>query len=311
VGSRKEHDMRIWPVALALALVLGLGLLAACGGSDDEEGEEEATATPAGATTAAAPASGDANATSTPRASATSTPREGSPTASPGGGGSAQAVGCEFPSDIDSFRFEMTMKANLPATPEAGTPEGEGALGDFLGALTGLMGDMKMVGAIVLPDSTSMEMSVGGHEFGSFVQIGSQSWAKVAGLTDWQEEPAGDSEFLFSPMDFCETTEEDISSALEGLEGVKESVNGIEAVHYHIDQADVNLFKDFLGSTEDMSDVPEQFAMDVWLAEDGDWPVRMTFAASSEDGDGEALSFQISIEFKDFNDSSIKIEPPI
>jgi hypothetical protein len=310
MGSRKEHDMRIWPVALALALVLGLGLLAACGGSDDEEGEEEATATPAGATTAAAPASGDANATSTPRASATSTPREGSPTASPGGGSGAQAVGCEFPS-ILTASLRDDDEGQLYCDTGSRGREGEGALGDFLGALTGLMGDMKMVGAIVLPDSTSMEMSVGGHEFGSFVQIGSQSWAKVAGLTDWQEEPAGDSEFLFSPMDFCETTEEDISSALEGLEGVKESVNGIEAVHYHIDQADVNLFKDFLGSTEDMSDVPEQFAMDVWLAEDGDWPVRMTFAASSEDGDGEALSFQISIEFKDFNDSSIKIEPPI
>jgi hypothetical protein len=204
----------------------------------------------------------------------------------------------------------MTLKANLPATPEAGTPEAEGELGGFLGALTGLMGDMKMEGAIILPDRTSMEMSVGGHEFGSFVQIGSQSWAKVAGLTDWQEEPAGDSEFLFSPMDFCETTEEDISSALAGLEGENETVNGIEAVHYHIDQADVSLFEDFLGGAEDTGDLPKEFAMDIWLAEDGDWPVRMTFVASGEDSDGQPLSFDISVEFKDFNDASITIEPP-
>jgi hypothetical protein len=299
--------MRILPVALAL--ILGLGLLAACGGGEDEETEDEGATTPAGATpTAAAPAAGNVSATGTPQVGATGTPREGSPSASPSGGGSAQAVGCEFPSDIESFRFEMTMKANLPTTPEAETPESEEPLGDFLGALSGLMGDMKMEGAVIAPDRSSMEMTVGGHEFGSFVQIGSQSWMKVAGLTDWTEEPASeDSEFLFSPMDFCETAEEDLSSALSGLEGENETVNGIETVHYHLDQADLTFFQEFLGGTEDL---PDEFNMDVWLAEDGDWPVRMIFAASGEDDDGQSLSFDISIEFKDFNDSSIKIEPP-
>ena len=302
--------MRIFPVALAV--ILGVALLAACGGGEDEETEDE------GATaTAAAPASGDVSATGTPqvgttgtpRVGATGTPRVGSPTASPSGSGSsAQTVGCDFPSDIESFRFEMTMKANLPTTPEAETPESEEPLGDFLGALSGLMGDMKMEGAVIAPDRSSMEMTVGGHEFGSFVQIGSKSWMKVAGLTDWTEEPASEgSELLFSPMDFCETAEEDLSSALSGLEGEKETVNGIETAHYHLDQADLTFFQEFLGGSEDL---PDEFNMDVWLAEDGDWPVRMNFAASGKDDNGQPLSFDISIEFKDFNDSSIKIEPP-
>ena len=296
--------MRILPVALAV--ILGVALLAACGGGEDEETEEEGAIATA---TAAAPASGNVSATGTPRDGATATPREGSPSVSPSGGGSsAQAVGCEFPSDIKSFRFEMTMKANLPSTPEAGTPAPDEPLGDFLGALSGLMGDMKMEGAVIAPDRSSMVMTVGGHEFGSFVQIGSQQWMKVAGLTDWTEGPASDeSGFLFSPMDFCETAEEDLSSALSGLEGDKETVNGIETVHYHLDQADLTFFQEFLGGTEDL---PDEFNMDVWLAEDGDWPVRMIFAASGEDDDGQSLSFDISIEFKDFNDSSIKIEPP-
>ena len=294
--------MRIWPVALAV--ILSLGLLAACGGGEDEETEEEGTTA-----TAAAPASGNVSATGTPQADATGTPREGSPSASPSGGGSsAQAVGCEFPSDIKSFRFEMTMKANLPSTPEAGTPAPDEPLGDFLGALSGLMGDMKMEGAVIAPDRSSMEMTVGGHEFGSFVQIGSQQWMKVAGLTDWTEAPASDeSGLLFSPMDFCETAEEDLSSALAGLEGDKETVNGIETVHYHLDQADLTFFQDFLGGAEDL---PNEFNMDVWMAEDGDWPVRMSFEASGEDDEGQPLSFEIFIEFKDFNDSGITIEPP-
>lgn len=298
--------MRIWP--LVLAAILGVALLAACGGGEDEETEEQGAATSA----AAAPAAGDVSATGTPRASATATPREGSPSASPSGGVGAQEVGCEFPSDIESFRFTMTMKANLPSTPEAPTESTEEEpLGDFLGALSGLMGDMKMEGAVISPDRSSMEMTIGGHEFGSFIQIGSRSWMKVAGLTDWTEEPASeDSEFLFSPMDLCETTEEDLSSALSGLEGENETVNGIEAVHYHVDSADLALLKDLLGGTEDLGQLPDEFNMDVWLAEDGDWPVRMSLAASGEDDEGQPLSFDISIEFKDFNDSSIKIEPP-
>jgi hypothetical protein len=155
-----------------------------------------------------------------------------------------------------------------------------------------------------------MEMSIGGHEFGSFIQIGSQSWMKVAGLTDWTEEPASDSGFLFSPMDFCETAEDDLSSALSGLEGEEETVNGIQAVQYHLDMADLTLLEDLLGGTEDLGQLPNEFNMDVWLAEDGDWPVRMSLAASGEDDDGQPLSFDIFIEFKDFNDNGIKIEPP-
>ena len=300
--------MRIF--AAALAVILGLALLAACGGGDEESDEENGAATSTAGAAAAVNASATgtprAGATATPRAGATATPKEGTPAASPTGG-SAQAVGCEFPSDIESFRFEMTMKANLPSTPEAGTPE---PLGDFLGALSGLMGDMKMVGAVILPDRSSMEMTVGDHEFGSFIQIGSQSWSKVAGLTDWTEQSASEESEFLSPLDFCETTEEGLSSALSGLEGEKETVNGIEAIHYHLDKADLALLEELLGGTEDLG-LPEEFTMDVWLAEDGDWPVRMSFVTSSEDDEGQPLSFEILVEFKDFNDSSIKIEPPI
>jgi hypothetical protein len=279
--------MRIFTVALAV--ILGLALLAACGGGDEESDEEGRAATP----TAGAPAAGNVSATGTPGAGATASPT----------GGSAQEVGCEFPSDIESFRFEMTMKADLPSTPEAETPE---PLGDFLGALTGLMGDTKMVGAVILPDRSTMEMTVGDQEFGSFVQIGSQSWSKVVGLTDWTEQSASEESEFLSPLDFCE---EDLSSALSGLEGDKETVNGIEALHYHLDKADLTLLEEFLGGTEDLG-LPEEFTMDVWLAEDGDWPVRMSFVTSGEDDEGQSLSFEVTVEFKDFNDSSIEIEPP-
>jgi len=110
-------------------------------------------------------------------------------------------------------------------------------------------------------------------------------------------------------MDFCQSTEENLSTVLSQLEGKKETVNGIKAVHYHVEKADLALLADLLGGTEDLSELQE-FTLDVSLAEDGKWPVRMSFKASGQDEQGQAISFDVSIEFKDFNDSSIKIEPP-
>jgi hypothetical protein len=292
--------MRI--LSAALAVIMGVALLAACGGGEEKENEGAATAT------AARPAAA-ASDTGTPGATASPGARV-SPTASAAGG--TQTVGCEFPSDIKSFRFTMSLKANLPTsttpTPEAGT-SGEGLSG-LLGALGGLMGDMTMEGSFITPDSSSVVMTVGGNELGSFIQIGSKSWMKVAGLTDWTEEPASaDSGFSFSPTDVCQSMEQGLSTALSQLEGKKETVNGIKAVHYHADKADLALLQDLLGTTEDLGNLNE-FTMDVWLAEDGKWPVRMNLTASGQDAQGQAISFDVSIEFKDFNDSSIKIEPP-
>ncbi len=299
--------MRIMPVVLAFALCVAL--LAACGGGSNEEdnGAASATATAAGSDSAAA-ATVRASATpgTTATAKTTATPKaQASSTAV------AEAIGCQFPSDIKSFRFTMTLKANLPSTPETGTG-GEGGLGDLLGGLSGLMGDMKVEGAVITPDRSSAVMTVGGHEFGSFIQIGSESWTKVAGLTDWTQQSASEgSAFFLSPEDVCQSTEEDLSTALSQIEGKNETVNGIEAVHYHLDKADLSLLQEVLGGTEDLSQLPEELTVDVWLAQDGNWPVRMAFSGSGQDAQGQPTSFDVSVEFKDFNDSSIKIEPPI
>jgi hypothetical protein len=170
------------------------------------------------------------------------------------------------------------------------------------------MGDMKMEGAVIAPDRSSMEMTVGGHEFG-FIQIGSQSWTR-SGSAGWEESPAPGEEMPgFSATDFCLCAEAD--SVLSRLQGKEETVNGIEAIHYHLDEADLTALEDIGCLTiEDVRDIPGEVDMDVWLAENGDWPVRLGYKASGEDEQGEPVGSDVLIELKDFNDSSIKIEPP-
>jgi hypothetical protein len=269
----------------AVAIIIGLAL--AGGGDGDSSAVANVADTPSPTVTASRAA-----------------------TASPTPSGQAHAVGCEFPSYISSFRFTVTMEANLPSTATREPSSEQGPADAFLEELRDLPGDVKMEGAVIKLDRGSMEMTVDGHEFGSFIQIGSQSWAKAAGLTDWTEEPASEeSDLLLSPLDLCENAEEDLSS-LSQLEGERETVNGIEAVHHRFDRADLTYLQEFLGTTVELGDWLEEFTGEVWLAEDGRWPVRMSFEASGEDAQHQPFSFDMFVEFKDFNDSSIEIDPP-
>jgi hypothetical protein len=65
-----------------------------------------------------------------------------------------------------------------------------------------------------------------------------------------------------------------------------------------------------VGGAED-AELPETFAMDIWLAEDGAWPVRMSLQASGQDDEGNPIDVEVFMEFRDINDPSIEIEVPI
>lgn len=116
-----------------------------------------------------------------------------------------------------------------------------------------------------------------------------------------------------SPEALCEGSTIDVMSMVEGMEPQKETVNGVKAVHYHIDEADLRLLAALLGDGEGVEDMPESAigTMDVWLAEDGNWPVRVEGEVSYTDEQGRSISLEVFMEIKDINDPDIEIEPPI
>ncbi|MDP2857405.1 MAG: zinc-ribbon domain-containing protein [Bacillota bacterium] len=301
-GRRFVRAGAPWTGVLVVSVVLSVSLVgfAAWLVFAGDGGEEATPAAPTG------PAARAVGATPTPAVTprltpgATPSPRaQLSPTASPAATVEALVVSCEFPPDIKRLRFSMSLNADLPTTREPGA--GEGAL----------LRDMKMEVAIIIPDRTSMVMTVGGQDSVSLIQVGSRSWVKAAGLPDWMEGPSSEElGGVLSPLDFCESAEEPLSTALSQVQGKKEPVNGIKAVHYHLDKVGLAVLREALGGTEDLGELPEEFVMDVWLAEDGNWPVRMDLVGSDQDEQGQPLSLEMSIEFKDLNDSTITIEPP-
>ena len=168
---------------------------------------------------------------------------------------------------------------------------GRGTSGGFLDLFGGLSEDTTMEFAYVAPDRWSVVVTEGGQECCSYIVVGSQVWYKEAGATDWTEQPPSDEFVSFSPQDFCEVVEE-LPMSLE-LKG-EETVNGIEAVHYQLSE-ETSTYEWLVGEDESLD-----YTYDVWLAENGNWPVKIVYDADCE----------IRWEISDLNDPSIVVEPP-
>lgn len=288
---------------LPLLIVIGLLglLLVGCAGGDDEPSGQSAAAR--------------------------------SPVVTPGG--SVADLPCEVPDDIKSYRFTMRMKMDIPGLEEAleeledfegfedfgGTiPTGElggeedgfeemgEAFAGLLGAMLGGLTDMSVEGAFVAPDRTEATIDLGAFEVSS-IAIGDREWTKVGDM-DWEESTAEEGGMTFT-NDLCEGFNYPEVTALDAREETK---NGVDTLHYHLDESDITRLADYFGGDLDdmweFEDAPEEVSLDVWLAKDGNWPVRMEVEASGEDEEGNEVSLSIFMEVKDLNDSDIKIEPP-
>jgi hypothetical protein len=86
-------------------------------------------------------------------------------------------------------------------------------------------------------------------------------------------------------------------------------VNGIETVHYRLDEADLKALPELLGRSGEEG-LPSEFGVDVWLERNNGWPVRLGIAASDTDEEGKPISEEWFIEFSDIDDPNIEIEPP-
>jgi hypothetical protein len=167
---------------------------------------------------------------------------------------------------------------------------GRGTSGGLLDLFGSLSEDTTMEFAYVAPDRWSVLVTEGGQECCSYIVVGSQVWYKEAGSTGWTEQPASDEFVSFSPQEFCEVVEElPMSMELKG----EETVNDIETVHYQISE-ETSAYEWLVG------EVSPEYAYDVWLAEIGNWPVKIIYDAECE----------IRWEISDLNDPNIVVEPP-
>ena len=239
-------------------------------------------------------------------------------------------INCTLPDDIKSYRFTVTSEMHVPQLEEeieqarqqledpgkAESQDGEEAPSEEPGLGEGLspfmlvfLADMRMEVAFVAPDRAELHLRLGDLEIAG-VATGEKSWVKY-GNERWEEsseEAAG----LNLLGDLClGFSFPDVT----GFEAEEETTNGVSTRHYHVDQNDLPQLVNFLGegplAPEEIVGLLDKVIVDLWLAEDGDWPVRMEAEGRGKDDQGNEASLSLFMEVKDLNDPDIRIEPPI
>ena len=108
-----------------------------------------------------------------------------------------------------------------------------------------------------------------------------------------------------------------VQESVRRLPSAADPVNGVPANHYQVTSAGQEFFETFLAEEQLARDVRD-LRWDLWLAEDGAWPVRLR-ASATVVSDLEVLgelelqapvSWELSIEISRPNDPAVTVAPP-
>ena len=276
--------MRI--LTLAMATILVIVSLAACGGDGDEEGAPAAAETPTTAAEEGSPVEAE-----TPAAAATPA-------------GAALAPGSL--TGLNSYRYSMKMEL-----------EGlESSLAEQMAAIPGqdptAMAEsleLEIEGAFVAPDQAESRMRISGVDDElALTVIGNQQWVELGDMAIGPMEATGD----VSELDFALMMWEEFSEGAGGLTCAsekKETVNDVPTNYCGIDKATYEQLSALFGGTEEeMGDIDEM-SLEMWLAEDGGWPVRLRVNVAGTDESGQEFKAKLEMDVTDANED-IEIKPP-
>lgn len=111
-------------------------------------------------------------------------------------------------------------------------------------------------------------------------------------------------------MDVCNSIFSELN--LDQAQGEKETVNNVPARRYAFPgtpsgQAMVTMF----GPESDVTILMPTMNVEVWVAEDGGWPVQMDMQSSGLYASGRELRVHVRVELRDVNNKDIRVEPPL
>ena len=199
----------------------------------------------------------------------------------------------------DAFANLESYRLNLRFTLEGTATDEPGVLAVDLEA------------AFVAPDRSQTRISARLGELEleeESITIGDQTWVKVG--DSWVE---GEAQLELEDLSPASLLEDLSPEQLRLLKPSKETINGVESLRYSIGRGDIDALRSLgalLGPEEGLENLPEEFDIDLWLAEDGGWPVRVTMTARGAVADGDEIDLDFSLDVTDVNDPDIKIEPP-
>lgn len=296
-------------------LLAGLAIVAsvACGGDDKKsDGGSGGSNTPA-ATATSSSGSGSSSATATPSSSSGSgsPSATATPSSSSSGGSSSGSSGAAKLDAVNSYRYTVHMEGTGTGGPLAGMRD---SIGSVPGQNTPTANEaitFDVNGAYVKPDKAQYTIKIGSFQVGQTV-IGNQEWTTFGGVTSGPSpstsSTAADLSLIATIFD--EDFSNNVANKTNCADG-KETVNGVPTRKCSLDKAGLEKLDTQLGGFfEDTSPKDlKSFQLDLWNADPGGYPVKMTMELSGKDTDGKDYGLKVEMNLTDIN-KSIEIKAP-
>ena len=217
------------------------------------------------------------------------------------------SVACDPIAEMSSYRYSVNVKLQESAATQAAAggasiPATPAPLSALTQALSALFTDFTLDGAYVSPGRSQAILRFQGEEL-EFRTIGDKSWVRMG--TAWQDAKSSDTGLL-TPTVLCQQVISEIAGSLDAGDSDRQTTNGIETDHYHLDQTGLQRLPAGLAAR-----LPQKYALDLWLARDGRWPVHLQIDSADVDERGEPVGFQLSMSVRDAGDKGISVERPV
>jgi hypothetical protein len=270
---------------LAVVAVTGVVFVAGRVKSDGDGGEEVASS--------AAPVA-------TPTGSGTTSTRPAARGTPVGGAGKLN--------DLSSYRFAMRIEGS-------GGPL-EGVASTFQALQTGTPDSrqdlvMEVNGAFVKPDRGQQTLKLGTFNL-DITTIGKQQWTRVFGIQTGPESAARTTEDYSFAASIWDEGLVDSFSAL-GCTGT-DRVNGVAVKKCGVDSDSLGALIDAFGglSADPTSGIRSITggSMEAWLAQQGNYPVRINVNLAGTGSDNKAFKMKLSLDVTEINSTAIRINPP-
>ena len=210
--------------------------------------------------------------------------------------------------DLNSYRFNMKIEGSGGPLSDVATN-----LGAFQGGTQTANQSLQMevAGSYVKPDRGQQTLKLGNFTV-DFTTIGKQQWTKVFGIQSGPDSSTRSTEDYSFAASIWDDGLSDSFSAF-GCTG-NETVNGVQAKKCGLDAGQLTSLIDALGGlTGDPTSGIKSIAsgnMQAWLAQQGNYPVRISFDLKGKGNDTKDFSLKFNLDITDVNNTGIKIDPP-
>ncbi len=306
-GGGPNRNLVIGGLVGAAVIAVAAFLLLKGGGNKDDN---KSVLAPTPTVAAVIPSGATASPTTRTGATATPTVRAGTtPAASstPSGGAAATGTAGKL-ADLTSYKFNLKIEgfggpledvAATFAALQPGSPTPNQTL------------TMEVTGAFVKPDRGQQTLKLGSFTV-EFTTIGRQQWAKVFGIQTGPDSASRSTEdYSFAASLWDEGLIDAFGSF--GCSGT-ETVNSVQTKKCGVDEKSLgSLIGAFGGLVGDPSSGIKEITrgtMQAWLAQQGNFPVRIRFDISGKGANGKDFQIKMDLDVTDVNSSAIKIDPP-